>query len=151
MKLNRCPICHSPVDIFALAKDEATSKLLGKLAGLDTLTGNALLDYLGLFTPAKTALATDRALRLIEEIECLAAGDWLRVAAAMVATVDNMRQQTQSGKPVKQFKSHAYLQKVFEQTQSGEALIPALSVSASAGKKSKTRGAIETLEELKDD
>ncbi|PID65959.1 MAG: hypothetical protein CR977_00120 [Gammaproteobacteria bacterium] len=149
MRLNRCPICHSPVDIFALAKDDATSKLLGKLAGLDTLTGNALLDYLGLFTPAKTALATDRALRLIEEIECLAGGDWLRVAAAMVATVDNMRQQTQSGKPVKQFKSHAYLQKVFEQTQPGEALMP--TVPASAGKKSKTRGAIETLEALKDD
>lgn len=154
MRFNRCPICHCCIDIVALAKDEASSQLLAKLSRLDTLAGNALLDYMMLFTPPKSALATDRALRLVEEVEALADGDWTRLAAAMVVTVDNMRTKAKRGESVKQFKSHAYLKTVLDETQSGEQLLPSMNsaeIPPNHAAKSKTRNALEALEALKDE
>lgn len=121
MKLNRCPICRCNIDIFALAKDGATSQLLGKLAKLDTLTGCALMDYLSLFTPEKTAMTSDKALRLVTEIEAKADGDWARMALAMATTVDIQRAKQQRGECVKPFNSHGYLDKVFAQTPTSNA------------------------------
>ncbi len=120
MKLNRCPICRCNIDIFALAKDEATSQLLAKLAKIDTLSGTSLMDYLTLFAPAKTALTANKALRLVTEVEALSGGDWGRLAVAMATTVDIQRAKQQRGETVKPFTTHNYLKKVFEQMPNEE-------------------------------
>ncbi len=126
MKLNRCPICHSHLDILALAKDEVTSELLGKLAKLDTLSGTSLMSYLSLFSPAKSSLSADRALRLINEVETLGSGDWQRLAKAMATTVYNIqnkrRDEYANNKAIKPMKNHNYLKQVFDD-------IPAISDS----------------------
>ncbi len=117
MRLNRCHICHSNLNVFALAEDEASAKLLGKLSTFDTLTGNALMGYLTLFAPAKTALTSSKSLRIVNEVEALADGDWARAAVAMATTVESIRSQRQQGKETSVFNSHTYLKKVLAQTE----------------------------------
>lgn len=83
MKFNRCPICHSCFDVMALAQDEATQQVLARLAKFDTLTGVALLGYLGLFCPAKSQLSAGRTLTLLNELEQIAGDNWHRLAVAL--------------------------------------------------------------------
>ena len=62
MKLGRCPICHSHIQLEALIQDDAGSELLGLLAGLGRPLARPLVQYLGLFRPAKSDLSNARAL-----------------------------------------------------------------------------------------
>lgn len=111
MKLTRCPVCHEHISLTCLVQDEAGRELLAMLAKLDTLSGAALVTYLALFRSSKRDLANDRALRLARELEELANGDWVRLAVAMSATVERMREKGNA----KPFANHNYLKKVFEE------------------------------------
>ncbi len=149
MKLNRCPICRCNVDIFALAEDEASSQLLAKLAPLDTLSGAALTGYLTLFSPAKTALTSSKALRLVCEVEALAQGNWPRIALAMASTVDTMRAKQQRGEEVSVFNSHVYLKKVLKQIPEGDTLPVIAPLGGMPQPKSAVGQALATLEAMK--
>ncbi|MGY0399465.1 MAG: hypothetical protein ACWIPH_05930 [Ostreibacterium sp.] len=152
MKLNRCPICRSDIDLQALVQSEAGKELLGKMATLDTLTGNALLSYMSLFRPMRGSLSHDRALRLVTELEIIANGDWIRLAVAMQATVENMHIKAQQGQVIKPFKNHHYLEKVLEDVNpniSSQVLSKTTKSAALLNTKSKTRSALEQMENMK--
>jgi hypothetical protein len=63
-----CPACGAMFSIEAAANDAAARRLMALLAGLPEDVGRALLPYLALFRPEKTALRWSRALALAEEI-----------------------------------------------------------------------------------
>ena len=91
MELTRCPICRSRIGLEALVQDEAGRELLALLAGLDTLTGSALVGYLGLFRPARRDLANDQALRLAQEVLQLVEPSDPSLRLALSQTVESLR------------------------------------------------------------
>lgn len=109
MKLGRCPICHSHIQLEALIQDDAGSELLGLLSGLGRPLARPLVQYLGLFRPAKSDLTNSRALRLCEEV--LALGDRDTLAAALTDTVRSLHEKRLQGQ-VKPLKNHNYLRQV---------------------------------------
>lgn len=106
MQLARCPICHSRISLEALVQDRAGRELLALLANLDTLTGSALVSYLGLFRASYRDLANDRALRLARET--LSLGDVTRLSSALAETVEALRDIL----PQKPLTGHSYLKRV---------------------------------------
>jgi len=121
MQLCRCPLCHARINLDALCQDEAGRELLGLLAGLDTLAGNALVGYLGLFRPATRDLSNDRALRLARE--ALSLGETNAVATAMAETVQAMRAKQDEGE-FRPLTNHRYLHRVLESVSSRPAALP---------------------------
>ncbi|MEO1752037.1 hypothetical protein [Thiofaba sp. EF100] len=107
----RCPVCHAEAALEAWVEDEAARELFGLLAGLPAGLGRAMVQYLGLWRPAKRALAWDRALRIAREATALAAPDVLE--RALVITIEAMRSKRDAG-DVRPLDSHAYLIKVIE-------------------------------------
>ena len=108
MQLARCPICHSRISLEALVQDQAGRELLALLADLDTLTGSALVSYLGLFRASYRDLANDRALRLAREV--LSLGDATRLSIALAETVEALRDIL----PQKPLTCHSHLKRVLE-------------------------------------
>ena len=68
MQLNRCPVCHARLALDALVQDEAGRELMGLLVKLDTDTGAALVNYLGLFRSPQRDLANSKALKLARDV-----------------------------------------------------------------------------------
>lgn len=109
MKLGRCPVCHTTLDVLAIAEDEAARELLVLLATLDAALGRALLAYLSLWRPEKIDMRWDRALRLVREALALES-DTDRLARALTETVESIRAKG-NGRPLS---SHNYLRRVLE-------------------------------------
>lgn len=109
MKLGRCPICHSQLHLDAIIQDDAGSELLGVLAGLGRPLARPLVQYLGLFRPAKSDLNNARALRLAQEV--LALGDRDALAAALGETVRSLHEKRLQGS-AKPLSNHNYLKQV---------------------------------------
>ena len=109
MKLGRCPICHSHIQLEALIQDDAGSELLGLLAGLGRPLARPLVQYLGLFRPAKSDLSNARALKLAQET--IALGDRDTVTAALYDTVKSLHEKRLKGQ-VTPLKNHNYLRQV---------------------------------------
>ena len=114
MQLARCPICHSRISLEALVQDQAGRELLALLADLDTLTGSALVSYLGLFRGSHRDLANDRALRLARET--LSLGDATRLSVALAETVETLRNLL----PQQPLTCHSHLKRVLEREQGRE-------------------------------
>jgi len=147
MQLGRCPICHSRLNLEALVQDEAGREMLGLLALLDTLSGAALVVYLGLFRPATRDLANDRSLRLAREAMALHS-DPTTLATAMHESVQSMRAKQDQG-AFKPLTNHNYLKRVLETvavSASPTALVPAQhAIQTPAKPPSKTAQAIDAL------
>lgn len=109
MKLGRCPVCHSHIQLEALIQDDAGSELLGVLAGLGRPLARPLVQYLGLFRPAKSDLNNARALKLAQETLAIADRDSL--AVALNDTVRSIHEKRQRGQ-VQPLKNHNYLKQV---------------------------------------
>ena len=109
MKIARCPACHAHIDLEAVVQDEAGRELLAILARLDDQLGPALVQYLGLFRPAKQDLSNARATKLAREVLEMGAGPALR--EALLETVDAMRAK-QAGGAYDRLTNHRYLKKV---------------------------------------
>jgi len=103
MKLGRCPICHSHLHLDALIQDDAGSELLGLLSGLGRPLARPLVQYLGLFRPAKSDLSNARALKLAPETLAIADRDSL--VAALQDTVRSLHENHP-------LKNHNYLRQV---------------------------------------
>lgn len=121
MKLGRCPICHSHIQLEALIQDDAGSELLGLLSGLGRPLARPLVQYLGLFRPAKSDLSNARALRLAQETLELADRDSL--VAALQDTIRSIHDKRARGQ-VQPLKNHNYLKQVLA-TVAPEARKPA--------------------------
>ena len=141
MQLSRCPVCHSRIGLEALVQDEAGRELLALLAALDTLTGSALVSYLGLFRAAHRDLANDRALRLARE--ALNLSDTARLSIALSETVEALRAK----QPRKPLTNHNYLKRVLESVEARPVI--ARTETAAIAPKSKTGQAYVALENLK--
>ncbi|MDX1755865.1 MAG: hypothetical protein R3175_07400 [Marinobacter sp.] len=109
MKLGRCPVCHSHIQLEALIQDDAGSELLGLLSGLGRPLARPLVQYLGLFRPAKSDLNNARALKLAQETLDIADRDSL--VAALNDTVRSIHEKRQRGQ-VQPLKNHNYLKQV---------------------------------------
>lgn len=111
MQLTRCPVCHSRIGLEQLVQDEAGRELLALLAKVDTLTGTALVSYIGLFRSANRDLANDRALKLAQETLAIEAAQWL--TPALQETVETLKEKRVQG-DVKPLTNHNYLKRVLE-------------------------------------
>lgn len=111
MKLGRCPVCHSHLDLAALVQDDAARELLATLTGLDATLSRALVAYLALWRPAKQDLSWQRALRIARETLSMDA-DAQRLSHALAQTVDALRAKA-AQLPLR---SHGYLRRVLDAT-----------------------------------
>ncbi len=66
-----CPHCCESWPIEAGFADDDGKRLAALLAGVEPVLGRAVLGYLRLFKPAKTALRTARAIRVVDELLAL--------------------------------------------------------------------------------
>jgi len=141
MNIGRCPVCHSHIQLEAVVQDEAMSKLIGILAGMDGQLSRPLVSYLGLFRPAKRDLANDRALRLcLEVIDLTSSRDHL--AAAVSQTVEMIR--AKGGGPLK---NHNYLKRVLENIDSTPCMLVQKKQQTGT---SKSEQALMNIESVKD-
>ena len=111
MQLERCPVCHSKIGLEQLCQDAAGRELLALLAKMDSLSGTALVSYIGLFRSANRDLANDRALKLAHE--ALALADANRLIPALQETIESLRDKRQQGQ-TKPLTNHNYLKRVLE-------------------------------------
>jgi len=112
MKLTRCPICHSHIDLMSLIEDEAGRSLLIEVAKMEAWFAQSLLSYVSLFKPLKSDLNNGRALKLLQETTALTSNKQLLVKAC-AATVQSIREKRQKGQ-TKPLKDHMYLKRVIE-------------------------------------
>ena len=96
MKLGRCPVCHSHIQLDALIQDEAGRQLLGLMSKLGYQMAPALVSYLGLFRPAKQDLSNGRALNLAQETLALTSNQPL-LAEALRETVQSIHNKRHQG------------------------------------------------------
>ena len=142
MQLNRCPVCHARLSLDALVQDEAGRELMGLLVKLDTDTGAALVNYLGLFRSPQRDLANSKALKLARDV--LALAPWPPVAEAMRVTCENI-----GGKGGKPLSNHNYLKKVLDDLLlKGYDPVETLPRRISPPAKSKTAQALQAIEEF---
>lgn len=113
MRLGRCPICRSHLDLQAIEMDESGRDLLALMAKLPSQLAGPLLSYLGLFCPLKQDLTNSRTLKLAEEALALTSDRYL-LGAAMAETVQQIRTNRQAGGDVSPLKNHNYLKKVLK-------------------------------------
>lgn len=70
-----CPECGAQAHLSAFFAEDDGKRLAALLAGMQPELGRAVIGYLGLFKPAKTALRLARALKIAQEVaELVAAG-----------------------------------------------------------------------------
>jgi hypothetical protein len=125
-------------------QDEAMSKLVVILAGMDGELARPLVAYLGLFRPQKRDLANDRALKLCQEVIGLTS-DNQRLAAALAQTVEMIR--SKGGGPLK---NHNYLKRVLESVETSDMPACTKSQTAAQNRMSKTEQALMSIESVKD-
>lgn len=135
MQLNRCPVCHSRISLEQLCQDEAGRELLALLAKLDSLSGTAVVSYIGLFRSASRDLANDRALKLTQETLALAEPNWL--IPALQETVEGLRAKRQQGQ-VQPLTNHNYLKRVLGTVVARCEDAPALPAPAKEGYRTAT-------------
>ena len=111
MQLTRCPVCHSRINLEALVQDEAGRGLLALMAKLNADLATALVSYIGLFRAKSRDLASDRALRLCNEV--LALGESKMLTSALCQTLESMRAKQFAGQ-FKVLSNHNYLKRVLE-------------------------------------
>jgi hypothetical protein len=112
MKLGRCPVCHSHIQLDALIQDEAGRQLLGLMSKLGYQLAPVLVSYLGLFRPAKQDLSNGRALNLAQETLALTSNQPL-LAEALRETVQSIHNKRHQGEN-KPLANHNYLKRVME-------------------------------------
>ncbi|EWH09828.1 hypothetical protein DS2_10272 [Catenovulum agarivorans DS-2] len=112
MKLARCPVCHTHIDLLSLVEDQAGRDLLIEVAKLEGWAAPSLLSYLSLFKPAKSDLNNARALKLLQEVLMMHPHRKL-LSESCDATVQQIRAKRVEGS-AKPLKDHAYLKSVIE-------------------------------------
>ncbi|QOJ20327.1 MAG: hypothetical protein HRU77_06240 [Gammaproteobacteria bacterium] len=145
MNLGRCPVCHSHIQLEAIIQDEAASRLVGILSGMDAELSRAMVTYLGLFRTPKRDLPNDRALKLCQEVMALT-NDHATLAEALAKTVEQIR-----AKGGDSMKNHNYLKSVVESVEKSANLPTCTKPQTGKGARmSKTEQALMSIESLKD-
>lgn len=113
MKLTRCPCCHSNIHLDALIQDDAGRELLATIATVPDFVARPLLNYLGLFRPAKSDLSNTRAVRLLNEVVDVYIADHV-LASALVECVNKLREKRLQFNDSKPLANHNYLKSVYQ-------------------------------------
>lgn len=112
MKLVRCPVCHTHIDLLSLVEDQAGRELLIEVAKLEGWFAPSLLTYIALFKPAKSDLNNARALKLIKEVLSFHSNKKL-LAKACDITVQQIRAKRVESK-AQPLKDHKYIKSVID-------------------------------------
>ena len=113
MKLCRCPVCHSDIHLDALLEDDAGREMLGIITNLKGNNARALVSYIGLFRPEKSALSNGRALKLMQEVLEMYPPSPL-LAHALNETVQAVMKNRRETRNIQALTNHNYLKKVYE-------------------------------------
>nr|DAS55037.1 MAG TPA: hypothetical protein [Caudoviricetes sp.] len=113
MKLCRCPVCHSDIHLDALLEDDAGREMLGIITNLRGNNARALVSYIGLFRPEKSALSNGRALKLMQEVLEMYQPSPL-LAHALNETVQAVMKNRRETRNIQALSNHNYLKKVYE-------------------------------------
>ncbi|MGR3221816.1 hypothetical protein ABMX95_01905 [Vibrio vulnificus] len=113
MKLCRCPICHSTLNLDALIADEAGRELMAVVAKMPDFIARPMMSYITLFRPLKSDLSNSRALRLIEEVLAEYKLDHL-LASALIECTTKLREKRQQLGDDKPLANHNYLKSVYK-------------------------------------
>lgn len=113
MKLCRCPVCHSDIHLDALLEDDAGREMLGIITNLKGNNARALVSYIGLFRPEKSALSNGRALKLMQEVLEMYQPSPL-LAHALNETVQAVMKNRRETRNIQALSNHNYLKKVYE-------------------------------------
>lgn len=113
MKLCRCPICHSDINLDQLLEDDAGRELLRLVSGLKSEVARPLVSYIALFRPAKSALSNSRAVKLIREVLDMYPQTPL-LAHALNETVQSVTKKRREQSNVAQLTNHNYLKQVYD-------------------------------------
>lgn len=113
MKLCRCPVCHSDIHLDALLEDDAGREMLGIITNLRGDNARALVSYIALFRPEKSALSNSRALKLMQEVLDMYQPSPL-LSHALTETVSGVMKNRRETRNVVALTNHNYLKKVYE-------------------------------------
>lgn len=113
MKLCRCPVCHSDIHLDALLEDDAGREMLGLISNLGGRNARALVSYIGLFRPERSALSNGRALRLMKDVLEMYQPSPL-LAHALNETVQAVMKNRRETRNIQALSNHNYLKKVYE-------------------------------------
>lgn len=113
MKLCRCPVCHSDIHLDALLEDDAGREMLGIITNLRGDNARALVSYIALFRPEKSALSNSRALKLMQEVLEMYQPSPL-LSHALTETVSGVMKNRRETRNVVALTNHNYLKKVYE-------------------------------------
>lgn len=139
MKLCRCPVCHSDIHLDALLEDDAGREMLGIITNLRGDNARALVSYIALFRPEKSALSNSRALKLMQEVLDMYQPSPL-LSHALTETVSGVMKNRRETRNVVALTNHNYLKKVYEGAK------PLFAVVRNEGK-----SAVESADKLAED
>ncbi|MGB1762987.1 hypothetical protein [Alloalcanivorax xenomutans] len=146
MDFGRCPICHARLDLEAMVQDDAGRELLAIMARLEPELAKALIQYLGLFRPAKSDLSNARAAKLAAEVLFLDSTSLMR--EALLETVQGMRVKQQDG-TFKRLQNHRYLESVLTSLRSrGYVERDTPTASATPRQTSRTAQGVQALQQF---
>lgn len=113
MKLCRCPVCHSDLNLDQLTEDYAGRELLGLISEMKSGVARPLVSYIALFRPAKSALSNSRAVKLMREVLELYPQSPL-LAHALSETVQAVAKKRRDNTNPAPLANHNYLKQVYE-------------------------------------
>lgn len=113
MKLCRCPVCHSDINLDQLCEDDAGREILSLICDLKYGVARPLVAYIGLFRPAKSALSNSRALKLMREVLDQFPPSSL-LAHCLAETVNSVQKNRREIGKIAPLSNHSYLKKVMD-------------------------------------
>ncbi|BFU65362.1 hypothetical protein [Rodentibacter abscessus] len=113
MKLCRCPVCHSDINLDQLLEDDAGRELLGLITELKYGVARPLVSYIALFRPQKSALSNARAVKLMRDVLALFPPSQL-LAHSLSETVNAVQKKRRESKNLAPLANHSYLKQVME-------------------------------------
>ena len=113
MKLTRCPVCHSDIHLDQLLEDDAGREILSLIVSLKGDNARALVSYIALFRPDKSALSNSRALKLMQEVLALYKPSPL-LSHALIETVNGVMKKRRDSRNIVALTNHNYLKQVYE-------------------------------------
>ncbi|AAP95110.1 hypothetical protein A6046_03265 [[Haemophilus] ducreyi] len=148
----KCPACGAINSLDALVANEKAGEAIALALSFNGELGKALISYLGLFRPEKSALSFDRvAVILGELLPCVQAGEikrdgktypapveaWIYAINSMLASRHNLKLP---------MKNHGYLFEIISRWQ-GQSAVKSTAVSAQTAPKSNTMRVIKGIGE----
>ena len=113
MKLCRCPVCHSDINLDQLLEDDAGRELLSIITELKFGVARPLVSYIALFRPEKSALSNTRAVKLMRDVLDQFPPSQL-LAHSLSETVSAVQKKRRESKNLAPLSNHSYLKQVIE-------------------------------------